>query len=65
MKDKLFLFGGIGTGVVGICCFTPLLASLLTALSFTGIIIYLDYILLPLLLFFVILTGYGFYRFKQ
>jgi len=65
MKSKLSLFGGIGTGVVALCCFTPILVIAVTAVGFAGIIAYLDYILFPLLAFFILLTGYGLYLSKQ
>ena len=65
MKNKLPIIGGIGTGILALCCFTPILVIALTALGAAGIIVYLDSFLLPMLGFFIILTGYGLYRMKM
>ena len=65
MKNKLVWFGGIGTGITALCCFTPLLVIIFTTIGAAGAIAYLDMILMPLLAFFLILTGYGVYRSKQ
>ena len=62
MKNKISLFGGIGTAVTAVCCFTPILVIGLTGLGTVAVISYLDYVLLPLLAFFVVLTAYGIYR---
>jgi len=64
MKNKTTLYGGIGAGIMAICCFTPVLVIVLTAIGLAGIIGYLDFILLPLLAFFLVLTAYGVYQAK-
>ena len=60
--NKFCWYGGIGAVITALCCFTPLLVIGLTLGGAAAIIGYLDYILLPLLAFFVGLTGYGLYR---
>jgi len=65
MKNKLLKIGCIGVVITALCCFTPLLVVFLVAIGFAGIIVYLDYVLLPLLGFFVILTCIGIYRMKK
>jgi len=59
MKINPLKAGIIGTIVLALCCFTPMLVVLFALLglsSFTG---YLDYVLLPALVFFVLLTLYA------
>lgn len=51
----------IGTVLVALCCFTPILVILLGAVL-TG---YLDYVLLPALAVFIGLTVYALWRKKQ
>jgi mercuric ion transport protein len=52
--------GIIGSLVTALCCFTPILVILLSALGWlTG---YLDYVLLPALFIFLGLAAYGYYR---
>lgn len=55
-------FGLIGTVLVALCCFTPVLVWLLVALGLGGLVTYLDPVLLPLLGAFVALTIFGFMR---
>ena len=66
MKNKLLAFGVGGTGVTLLCCVTPLLPLLLTALGLTGLIgsLYTDAVLLPVLAGFLTLTGYALWRQK-
>ena len=62
MKSKTTFYGSIGTVLTALCCFTPILVIGLTGLGTVAIISYLDYVLFPLLAFFLVLTGYGIYR---
>ena len=64
MKNKLLAFGVGGTGLTLLCCFTPLLPIVLTALGLTGLIgsLYTDAVLLPVLAGFLTLTGYALWR---
>ncbi len=60
MKDLALLkMGSIGTIVAGVCCFTPALAVLLGALGLTGWLVWLDYVLLPAFVFFLLLSLYA------
>lgn len=45
-----------GTGVIALCCFTPVLAILLAAVGLAAFTPYLDYVLFPALLILLILT---------
>lgn len=67
MKNKLLALGLGGTVLAILCCFTPLLPVVLTALGLTGLlgVIYTDAILLPILAGFLILTGYALWLQKK
>ena len=54
--------GVLGTTVVALCCFTPLLAVALGALGLAAWVGWLDVVLLPALAFFAALTLYALYR---
>lgn len=64
MKNKLVKLGIGGTLLAILCCFTPLLPFVLTALGLGGLIgaLYNDAVLLPVLAGFLILTGYAIWR---
>ncbi|HCC82326.1 MULTISPECIES: mercury resistance system transport protein MerF [Gammaproteobacteria] len=55
----------IGTVLVALCCFTPILVVLLGTLGLTALTGYLDYVLLPALVFFIGLTCYAVWRKKK
>lgn len=55
----------IGTVIVALCCFTPILVVTLGAVGLAALTGYLDYVLLPALAFFIGLTLYAFWRKKQ
>ncbi|WP_231476857.1 mercury resistance system transport protein MerF [Sulfitobacter mediterraneus] len=67
MKSKLLALGIGGTVFAILCCFTPLLPVVLTALGLTGLlgVLYNDAVLLPVLAGFLILTGYALWRQKK
>lgn len=66
MTEKTLLRTGIiGTVIAALCCFTPLLVVLLGAVGLSAMLGWLDYVLLPALVFFVGLTGYAVYRRHQ
>jgi len=48
-----------GRIILAICCFTPFLVMLLTAIRLETILIYIDYVLIPTLIFFIALTIYA------
>lgn len=51
--------GVIGTALVALCCFTPVLIILLGVVGLSALTGYLDYVLLPALATFVGLTAYA------
>jgi len=59
---RLLRFGIIGAVIAALCCFTPLLLLLLGAVGLGALTGYLDYVLVPALVFFVGLTVYAMYR---
>ncbi len=63
MKRKTLLTTGIiGSLVVGVCCFTPVLVWLFVAVGLTALVVYLDYVLFPALAVFLGITAYAFLR---
>jgi mercuric ion transport protein len=54
-----------GTGLVAICCFTPILVVLLGAIGFSAFTPYLDWVLLPALVIMVILTIVSYLRWRK
>lgn len=61
---RLIRVGAIGSLVTALCCFTPVLVWLLGGLGLSAILGYLDYVLLPLLLVFVLLLVIGIVRYR-
>jgi len=61
----LLRFGIIGAVIAALCCFTPLLLLLLGAVGLGALTGYLDYVLVPALVFFVGVTVYAMYRKRQ
>ena len=59
---KLIATGVVGTVIVALCCFTPILVVLLGAVGLSAWLGWLDYVLLPALAFFVALTVYAVWR---
>ena len=59
MNVKLLKVGLVGTIISALCCFTPVLVTLLGVLGLSAAIGWLDGVLLPLLTFFVGLTIYA------
>jgi len=63
MTDKGILTTGIiGAVIAALCCFTPILVVLLGVVGLSAMVGYLDYVLLPSLAFFVLLTIYALWR---
>lgn len=61
--DKRLLHAGlIGTAVLALCCFTPVLVVLLGIVGLSALVGWLDVVLLPALAFFVGLTLYAMWR---
>ena len=62
MNDRNMLRTGIiGAAVAALCCFTPVLVVLVTAVGLSAVIGYLDYVLFPALAAFLALIGYALY----
>jgi purine-cytosine permease-like protein len=64
MKDPKTLLRTsiIGTVLVALCCFTPVLVILFGVVGWSALTGYLDYVLLPALAIFIGLTIYAFQR---
>ncbi len=63
MDDKSLLKTGvIGTLILALCCFTPVLVVLLSMVGLSAVLGYLDFVLLPALGIFVAITLYALWR---
>ena len=66
MKPKnTFIVSLMGTVVVALCCFTPVLVVLLSALALAAWVGYLDIVLLPLLAIMMALTVLAYRRHRR
>ena len=54
--------GVIGSVIVALCCFTPILAVLLGAVGLSALVGWLDVVLLPALALFLGITAYALWR---
>ena len=61
-NNKLVITGIVGTVFLALCCFTPLLVVLFGIIGLSALTGYLDYVLLPALIFFIGLTLYAVVR---
>jgi mercuric ion transport protein len=59
---RLLRVGIVGSVVTALCCFTPVLVLLFGALGLSAAVGVLDWVLLPALAGFVLLTGYALWR---
>ena len=64
-QNNLLKAGIVGTIIAALCCFTPVLVILFGTIGLAAVVGYLDYVLLPALVFFVLLTIYALWRRKQ
>ncbi len=64
-NSTLLKTGIVGTIIAALCCFTPLLVVVFTALGLSALIGVLDYVLLPALAFFIALTVYALWKSKR
>ena len=62
LNDKTLATGVIGTIVLALCCFTPILFVLFGFVGLGSLIGYADYVLLPGLVVFIAITGYALWR---
>lgn len=65
--QKTFIASLTGTIIVALCCFTPILVTILGVIGLGAVVGYLDYILIPALVVMLILTiiSYRHYRCHQ
>jgi len=61
-NNTLLKAGIIGTVIAALCCFTPALVVLLGVVGLSAITGYLDYVLMPALVIFVLITIYALWR---
>ncbi|MBT2131592.1 mercury resistance system transport protein MerF [Planktotalea lamellibrachiae] len=54
--------GIIGTVIAALCCFTPVLVVLFGVVGLSAVVGYLDYVLLPALAVFALITIYALIR---
>ena len=59
---RLLTTGIIGTAIVALCCFTPVLVVLFGLVGLSAVLGWLDYVLFPALAFFIGLTIYAVWR---
>ena len=64
-SKKPFLRSLAIVGIVAVCCFTPLLVIVLGVLGLGAVILYLDYILFPLLAVVVAATIFFYIRWQK
>ncbi|MDF1584556.1 MAG: mercury resistance system transport protein MerF [Methyloprofundus sp.] len=62
---KLLRTGLIGSIIVALCCFTPVLVILLGVVGLSALTGYLDYVLFPALILFLGIAGYAAFRKHQ
>jgi mercuric ion transport protein len=62
--NKLIKTGIIGSIITLLCCFTPILVWILSAIGLVSLVVYLDMVLFPLLGIFLILIIIGFIKNK-
>lgn len=63
--NNLLRVGIVGTILVALCCFTPILVILMGTVGLAALTGYLDYVLLPALGVFIGLAVYAFWQKKQ
>ncbi len=60
-RNTLLKTGIIGSAIAALCCFTPVLVVLFGAVGLAAWAGYLDYVLMPALVFFLGLTAYAYF----
>lgn len=61
-RQTLLKTGIIGSLIAAVCCFTPVLVWLFSAVGLAALVVYLDYIFMPALVVFLGITAYAFFR---
>ncbi|WP_371018891.1 mercury resistance system transport protein MerF [Pseudalkalibacillus sp. JSM 102089] len=59
-RNKTLITGVVGTIIALICCTTPVLAILLGTVGLGALTGYLDYVLIPALVLFILITFFSF-----
>ena len=63
MKSKQLLTTSlVGTAIAAICCFTPVLVILLSAIGLSAAVAYLDIVLIPALVISVVISLFALWR---
>jgi mercuric ion transport protein len=62
---KSCIAAAVGTAVVALCCFTPLLVIVLGLVGVSFLTPYLDYVLLPALAVLLVVTVVSYLKWKQ
>lgn len=57
--------GIIGSVVAAICCFTPVLVWIFAGLGVSAALAWMDFILLPMLAIFLVITGAALWKRRQ
>ncbi|WP_293140916.1 mercury resistance system transport protein MerF [Moritella sp.] len=65
MSRKMFKTGVLGGIVTAICCFTPILVIIFSAVGLAAAIKYLDFVLFPMLAMFIVLAVVGFIKLRH
>lgn len=60
--NRLLRIGIVGTVLTALCCFTPVLVIVFGALGLAALVGFLDYVLYPLLVVFLLLIIVELYR---
>lgn len=59
-RDKTLITGVVGTIIALICCTTPVLVILLGTVGLGALTGYLDYVLIPALVLFILITFFSY-----
>ena len=65
ISKKGMLASLAGTGLIALCCFTPILLVLLGAVGLSAFTPYLDLVLLPALVIMIVLTIVSYLRWRK
>ena len=57
--------GAIRGVITAICCFTPILVYVLGLVGLSAALVWLDFVLLPLLAIFIVMLGVGIWQMKS
>lgn len=64
MKNRFLSIGISGTIISALCCFTPILIWVLPVIGLASVMAYLDFVLLPALVVFLVITVIGFWQWR-